>query len=125
VASSTAVAKSAAAVTIRCAWITPFGVPVVPDDRLRRSRRALREAFEHRCGLGRAPGEPCAAFVEDRGELALEQARVEPDGDAAGPDGAEVGDDPVDRVRREDQHAVVGREPARAPDGRRTRDRVA
>ena len=89
-----------------------------------RKRDPLQDLLQPWHRLRGAPDEARAALCEDRRELALEQARVEADADPAGPDRSQVGDRPVDRVRREDEHALPLLEPELAPAARCAADRL-
>ncbi len=106
--------------------------------RLRRTRRALRQggapAVErHQLRAPRrgrvvaavGEDEAKAGRVEDRAPLDRRDPRVDAHRDAAGPDHAEVGDDPVDAVGQLNRDALAALQAARAPGRTRARDEVA
>ncbi len=81
----------------------------------RRRRQRLRERGERGGRVGFAPDVADFAVADDRRQVGERQARIDADRDAACPDRAEIGDDPVDAVRREDDDARSCLETERTP----------
>ena len=120
----------------RCACTTALGLPEVPDEwhqkagasRVHRRRRDRRRGHRLRAAIRRAAARARATATACRRRDSARMtpkpassrmychsaggnARVDRDRDAAGPDRAEEGDDPVAAVGQLDRHAVAGATP--------------
>ena len=89
--------------------------PLRFDDQLRPVGDVREQPFQQGARAFVAPDETRVGLRQHHRQFALEQPRVEADGDTSRPDRAEVGDDPGDAVRCEYQHTLPLLETARAP----------